>query len=920
MQNFSTKLNLGKFIDFLRSSINLSDSDFIISAYQTFLKRTPDSAGMLHYRKKLRAGDFRWTVLWGISKSKEAKSRGTRWFHFDKSIMYVVGFILNILEFSMRFFSKRNDRSNDALTVSNELANRELFDGFKKEIKLELSWYYKKSSLNQQVVYSALSISKYNHIGLDCWQIAENLMSLNENDFVAALFQTGLGRSPKNHEFSHYSHLLSSKVSRSYLIELLFGSDECKIYFNPTGKIVDKGHPRLLKIDANWENVKEVTPPIHDEISFDEPSEPQVTVVIPVYGKVDYTLMCLRSIQNNLPTIAFEIIVVDDRSPDNTVEEMSKISGIRLVQNTVNLGFIRSCNKGASLAKGQYVCFLNNDTEVKPGWLDELVKTFHSFPGTGLVGSKLVYPNGSLQEAGGIIWQDGSAWNFGRNQDPQLPVFNYAREVDYCSGASIVMPLQLFNELGGFDEHYIPAYCEDSDIALKVRAGGHRVIYQPLSVVVHYEGITSGTDTSQGVKSYQIENSKKLFARWKDHLMTHQPNGVDADNAKDRMAKRRVLVLDHCTPTPDQDAGSVTVFNMLLLLREMDFQVTFIAEDNFLYMPEYTTKLQRIGVEVLYAPYVTSVKQHLIDTANRYDLVFLFRPMVVEKHLDTVKKYAPKAKTLFHTVDLHFLRMEREAGLLKDPAKIKLARKMKQIEYDAIRSVDASIVHSAAELEILRPDFKTEKIFAFPLILNIPGTEIPYEKRRNIVFVGGYQHVPNVDAVLYFVKEILPLLKEKIPDVKFYAVGSNPPEEILNLASPDVEITGYVEDLTSLLNKMRISVAPLRYGAGIKGKIGTALAAGLPSVATRIAAEGMLLSVDENILLADQPSEFCEQIFRLYNDPDLWSKLSTSGIAFARSSWGDVAAYSILMDILMQLNLDVTKKTARINMYDSTFN
>jgi glycosyltransferase involved in cell wall biosynthesis len=438
--------------------------------------------------------------------------------------------------------------------------------------------------------------------------------------------------------------------------------------------------------------------------------------------------------------------------------------------------------------------------------------------------------------------------------------------------------------------------------------------------VVHYEGITSGTDTSQGVKSYQIENSKKLFARWKDHLMTHQPNGVDADNAKDRMAKRRVLVLDHCTPTPDQDAGSVTVFNMLLLLREMDFQVTFIAEDNFLYMPEYTTKLQRIGVEVLYAPYVTSVKQHLIDTANRYDLVFLFRPMVVEKHLDTVKKYAPKAKTLFHTVDLHFLRMEREAGLLKDPAKIKLARKMKQIEYDAIRSVDASIVHSAAELEILRPDFKTEKIFAFPLILNIPGTEIPYEKRRNIVFVGGYQHVPNVDAVLYFVKEILPLLKEKIPDVKFYAVGSNPPEEILNLASPDVEITGYVEDLTSLLNKMRISVAPLRYGAGIKGKIGTALAAGLPSVATRIAAEGMLLSVDENILLADQPSEFCEQIFRLYNDPDLWSKLSTSGIAFARSSWGDVAAYSILMDILMQLNLDVTKKTARINMYDSTFN
>lgn len=644
-------------------------------------------------------------------------------------------------------------------------------------------------------------------------------------------------------------------------------------------------------------------------------NKPLVSVIISIYGKIEYTLNCLASIAANPPKLPFEIIVVDDYSPGNSAEVLENLKGVRLVRNEQNQGFIRSSNTGASVARGKYLYFLNNDTQVTPGWMDELVRTFHEFPGTGLVGSKLIYPDGRLQEAGGIIWQDGSAWNFGKFQNPMLPIYNYAREVDYCSGASIMVPKSLFDESGGFDEHYLPAYCEDSDLALRIRDNGHRVIYQPLSTIIHYEGITSGKDTSNGVKAYQVDNSKKLYTRWKERLSTHQSPGIDIDKAKDRRAKYRALVLEHCTPTPNQDAGSVTVFNLLLLLREMDFQVTFIPADDFLYMPEYTTALQRIGVEMLYAPYVTSVEQHLKEYGERYDLAFLFRPGVVERNIRAVRKYCPQAKVLYYSHDLHFLRMSREAGLLQDPRKAKLADQMKTRELSVINACDAAIVVSEQELNAIRDKVSNDKLHILPLILNTPGTKKGFSERKDIVFVGGFQHTPNSDAVKYFVTEIMPLLRRDIPGIRFYVVGSNLPEDINALRSDDVIITGFVDDLIPLLDRMRVSVAPLRYGAGVKGKVGTAMAAGLPVVATNVAAEGMSLSDGDNVLIADDPDDFAKAVKRLYRDEGLWGAISEKGLDFASENWGAESAWKTLSNILNGLEICTHRGKQALSLY-----
>ena len=334
-------------------------------------------------------------------------------------------------------------------------------------------------------------------------------------------------------------------------------------------------------------------------IHIDHDEQPVVSVIIPTHGKVEYTLRCLASIAAYPPQAAIEVIVVDDATPDGSTECLAGIPGIRLIINPHNLGFIRACNAAARVALSEFLLFLNNDTHVLPGWLDAMLVPFHERPDIGAVGSKLLYPDGTLQEAGCIIWGDGTGWNYGRLNEADHPVYNYLREVDYCSGASLMVPRALFAQVGGFDERYAPAYCEDSDLAFRLRELGHKILYQPRSQIVHYEGASHGRDTSGGIKAFQARNTRTFCARWRQVLAReHLPNGQHVMRARDRARHRDiVLVIDHYVPEPDRDAGSRTTLCIIRGLLQAGLVVKFWPQ-NQRYSPRYTDALQDMGVEV----------------------------------------------------------------------------------------------------------------------------------------------------------------------------------------------------------------------------------------------------------------------------------------------------------------------------------
>ena len=612
---------------------------------------------------------------------------------------------------------------------------------------------------------------------------------------------------------------------------------------------------------------------------FDVPSSdaPVASIVIPVYGQFAHTLDCLRALTAHPPLSAVEIIVVDDGSTDETPDVLPLVGGLRYHRRAANGGFIAACNDGAALARGEYVVFLNNDTVPQPGWLDALLRTFDEHPGTGLVGSQLLYPDGRLQESGGIVFSDASAWNYGRFGHPDDPRYASVRAVDYCSGAAIAVKRDLFVECGGFDTRFAPAYYEDTDLAFAVRARGLGVLVQPASRVVHDEGVTSGTDVRSGPKASQARNRHVFAEKWARELAAQPAPPEPVDDALPRDRTRAVLIIDALTPDEKRDSGSLRLVNLMRLLHEEGCQVVFMPA-NREGLDGGTQRLQAIGVECWHAPFAPRAPRWLTQHGHRFDTIVVSRHYVLREFLPLLRRHAPQARVVFDSVDLHFLREQRAAELSGDPVLRRTAARTRELELDMVRRSDATLVVSEVERQLLGDLVPEAQVEVLSNVHRLPPQGPGFLERRDVVFVGGFRHPPNVDAVTWFARSVWPRVHAARPELVFHVVGDDAPNEIRNLDGRDgIRIHGHVPDLAPLMDGARLAVAPLRYGAGVKGKVNLSMAHGQPVVATSCAVEAMHLRDGEDVLVADDPVSFADAVLRLHDDPDLWHRLSVNG-------------------------------------------
>ncbi len=631
-------------------------------------------------------------------------------------------------------------------------------------------------------------------------------------------------------------------------------------------------------------------------------SGPLVTIVIPVHGQWAFTERCLRAIAASEAQSLAKVLVVDDRSPDDTLGHLRRYPWAQVLRLPENVGYTRAVNRGSAGVDTPYLLLLNNDTEPLPGFLNAMLDRMHRDPSIGIVGSRLVYGDGTLQEAGSTLWEDASGFNYGKGDAADLHNYTFSREVDYCSAASLLVRTDIWQRLGGFDERYAPAYYEDSDLAFAVRELGMKVVYEPSSVVVHHEGMSHGTDLAQGLKAHQVVNQRAFRDKWREVLNEHPRDGEFPRAVCSVPGRPRIMfVVSEHPIAAHRDSGSRRMTEIFDIWRAQGYRVAVFgpmqdpnSDDSLL--------LRRDGVELITAP--DDAAAFLSENSDWVAAIWYSHALSAFRWRKHLRRAAKDIPSVLDTVDLHHLRESAQAELDGSTLGALRADTSRLQEFWSIDRTDATVVVSETELAYLEA---TAPDAAVHLISNIHGRcpdGPPLEERKGLLFVGSFAHSPNGDAVTWFVDEVWPLLPAEVRADGLDVVGGPAPTELCSRGVPGVRVHGWVPDVAPFLTAARLSVAPLRYGGGVKGKVGEAWASGLPVIGTPVALDGM--ADPGTYPMADSAVDLAALVGRTYLDAAEWHRLRELGRGEVERRFSAARAADVLADL--QRTLDQGRK------------
>ncbi len=618
--------------------------------------------------------------------------------------------------------------------------------------------------------------------------------------------------------------------------------------------------------------------------------QPDVSIVLVLHNQAELTFACLRSIVETLLAAPFgvEVVIADNGSTDATADLLDRLDGATVLRNGANLHFLRAVNLAAGSVRGRAILLLNNDAQLLPGAVQSALRLLDSDDAIGAVGARIILPDGTLQEAGSIIWQDGSCSGFARGEDPSSPDAMAQRNVDYCSGAFLLTPAALFREMGGLDVRYAPAYYEETDYCVRLWKAGRRVVYDPDATILHYE---FGSSVAAGDAIGLQAANRAIFAAqhgdWLSRQFPVSPLNVMAAR-KARCTAPRILVLEDRVPKPELGSGYPRANRLARELMEAGADVTFFPMTRFKEDWHSVRKALDKRVEVLIAADWTQLRHYLGARLREFDAILVCRPHNMEWLLEAVgpDRHLLGDATILYDAEALFVTRTLQAREAEGrPASPEEKGELIAKEVALTRLAKKVISVAPAEQATLE-DYGARDVHLLGHALEDEPIATAFAERNQVVIVGAMpvDHAPNADSVRWFATEILPLLRRRLglPDLQLTVIGNAIAPSITAMDGKELDIVGQVAELAPALARARIMVAPTRFAAGIPHKVHQAAMLGIPMVVTGIIAGQVGWKDGMDLLVADDPAAFADACARLWTDAALWETVRGNALAKAK--------------------------------------